>query len=85
MLILNYYLALYRSLQTAGTCNLFKTEAPEWLSWLSQLTFDFGSGCDLRVVRSSPRSASSLSMESAWESGSSFDPTLTCALSKINK
>ena len=41
-------------------------------TWVTQLvehpTFDFGSGYDLRVVRSSPWSDSVLSRESAWDS-----------------
>ena len=32
------------------------------------LTLDFGSGSDLTVVRSSPASGSTLSVESAWDS-----------------
>ena len=35
---------------------------------VERLTLDFGSGQDLRVVRSSPMSGSALSGESAWDS-----------------
>ena len=41
-----------------------------WLSRLSVWLFDFGSGHNLAVVRSSPASGSVLSMEPAWDSHS---------------
>ena len=40
-----------------------------WVVQLAKhLTLDFGSGHDLRVMRSSPKSGSTFSMESAWDS-----------------
>ena len=57
-----------------------------WLSRLS-LTLDFGSGHDLRVLRSSPTSGSALSLESASLSLPLLLPLLTqaCILKEINK
>lgn len=49
---------------------------------LSSLTFGFSSGCDLRVLRSSPSSGSMLSEESAWDS---LCPSLPNLLSQKNK
>ena len=48
-------------------------------------TFDFGSGCDPRVLGSSPMLGSVLSMEPAWGSLSALLPPLVLALSKIKK
>ena len=62
-------------------------------AWVAQsvehLTLDFGSGHDLRVVRSSPLSGSMLGVESAWDSLFSFSfatPSVCMySLSQINK
>ena len=58
----------------------------DWVAQLvKQLTLDFGSGHDLRVVRSSPTLGFALSMEPAWDSLSPHLPLLThvCLLSLI--
>ena len=48
---------------------IFKNESETWGAQVAQLakhsTLGFGSGCDLRVVGSSPASGSMLSTESA--------------------
>ena len=57
---------------------------PGWLSWLSiYLTLGLGWSHDLRVVRSSPTSGSTLHADSTWDSLSLSappHPTCTCAL-----
>ena len=53
---------------------------------VQQLTLDFGSGHDSRVMRSSPTLGSMLSTEPAWDSLPLPLPlSLPHALSKINK
>ena len=50
------------------------------------LTLDSGPGHDLRMVRSTPVSRSSLGVDPAWDSLSpSFPPLLARSLSKSNK
>ena len=44
--------------------NKFYLGAP---GWLSQLSVDFSSGHDLRVMKLSPASGSALNMEPAWD------------------
>ena len=66
---------------------------PEWATCVAQsikhLTLDFRTGHDLRVVRLSPMSGSSFSVEAAWDSLSpSASPPAhvhVLALSQINK
>ena len=61
-------------------------------TWVAQLvkclSLDISSGCDLAVVRPSPRSGSVLGTESAWDSLSSHPPptlSLSCSFPLPNK
>ena len=54
--------------------------ANSWSTWVAksvsnQVTLDFGSGHNLRVVRSSPMSGYTLSVESAWDARSPSAPS----------
>lgn len=70
------------------------TEIKNALSHLGIRLLVFGSGCDLRILTSSPKQDSSLSTESTWDSFS-LSPcpshlqvgmsALTCSLKQINK
>lgn len=56
MLIMNKYndIESHLVVTTLVCVEIARTEAPEWLSWLGNLTSGFGLCCDLMVLGLSP-------------------------------